>query len=182
MEALLQTSSVANVCWAVLGVSIGACMQCVCGSAGAAGSLCCTWQASMISRQEVMTSVVTVSAVSAASQAARWLDHCSKYGCLQVERDTPETRYITKRSPAWCDRVLVRSNLPHKQATCVDYYSAPQVDTSDHKPVGALLKVCTGLLVIAEPVMPSLLHKSSTDSTTTCHASAGGALLCLGAY
>jgi hypothetical protein len=58
-----------------------------------------------------------------------------------VERGKAETSYITQRSPAWCDRVLVRSNLPHKQASFVDYYSAPQVTTSDHKPVGAVLKV-----------------------------------------
>jgi hypothetical protein len=58
-----------------------------------------------------------------------------------VERGKAETSYIPQRSPAWCDWVLVRSNLPHKQASFVDYYSAPQVTTSDHKPVGALLQV-----------------------------------------
>jgi hypothetical protein len=48
---------------------------------------------------------------------------------------------MTKRSPAWCDRVLLRSNLPHKRASVLSYYSTPELSTSDHKPVGALIKV-----------------------------------------
>jgi hypothetical protein len=58
-----------------------------------------------------------------------------------VERGAPDTKYLTKRSPAWCDRVLLRSNLPHKRASFLSYYSAPALDTSDHKPVAALIKV-----------------------------------------
>ncbi len=69
------------------------------------------------------------------------LRHCWFLLPYQVKRGETDTSYITQRSPAWCDRVLVRSNLPHKRATWVDYYSAPQVATSDHKPVGAVLKV-----------------------------------------
>lgn len=64
----------------------------------------------------------------------------------QVERERPDSTYMTKRSPAWCDRVLVRSNLPHKQASCVDYYSVPAIATSDHKPVGALIRVSRAAL------------------------------------
>jgi hypothetical protein len=56
--------------------------------------------------------------------------HCPPAACLQ-------------RSPAWCDRVLWRSNLPFKQAKALDYFTAADIGTSDHKPVGAVLQVPT---------------------------------------
>eukprot|EP00879_Flechtneria_rotunda_P018468 GHRR01019372.1.p1 GENE.GHRR01019372.1~~GHRR01019372.1.p1 ORF type:complete len:956 (+),score=336.65 GHRR01019372.1:1037-3904(+) len=49
--------------------------------------------------------------------------------------------YHAKRSPAWCDRVLFNSALPHKQASCRDYYCTQDIVTSDHKPVGAILSL-----------------------------------------
>jgi phosphatidylinositol-bisphosphatase len=52
--------------------------------------------------------------------------------------------YGLKRSPAWCDRVLVRSNLPHKPAAPVSYYCCPEVSSSDHKPVAAVLQLPLG--------------------------------------
>eukprot|EP00798_Chlamydomonas_sp_ICE-L_P013605 gene13605-19478_t len=58
-------------------------------------------------------------------------------------RREPGMEYLPQRSPAWCDRILYRSNLPLKQVKVVDYYCAPDVDSSDHKPVGALFNVPT---------------------------------------
>lgn len=49
--------------------------------------------------------------------------------------------YTPKRSPAWCDRVLFKSALPHNQIVCNSYYAAPDISTSDHKPVAAQLSV-----------------------------------------
>ena len=40
--------------------------------------------------------------------------------------------------------MLYRSNLPLKQARPVDYFSAPDITTSDHKPVAAVFSVPTG--------------------------------------
>ncbi|KAG2498410.1 hypothetical protein HYH03_003669 [Edaphochlamys debaryana] len=51
--------------------------------------------------------------------------------------------YNPQRSPAWCDRILYRSNLPLKQIRVLGYFSAPDIATSDHKPVGAVLQVPT---------------------------------------
>ncbi|EFJ39196.1 hypothetical protein VOLCADRAFT_101258, partial [Volvox carteri f. nagariensis] len=51
--------------------------------------------------------------------------------------------YTPQRSPAYCDRVLYRSNLPLKQIRVVSYFSASDIATSDHKPIGAALVVPT---------------------------------------
>ncbi|GLC37179.1 hypothetical protein PLESTM_000551100 [Pleodorina starrii] len=51
--------------------------------------------------------------------------------------------YNPQRSPAYCDRILYRSNLPLKQIRVVSYFSPSDIATSDHKPVGAVLVVPT---------------------------------------
>lgn len=60
---------------------------------------------------------------------------------LQVKKGEPGFSYAAKRSPAWCDRVLVKSALPHKPGRCSSYFAAPDICTSDHKPVGAVLSL-----------------------------------------
>ena len=52
--------------------------------------------------------------------------------------------YTLKRSPAYCDRVLWRSNLPHKAAQPRAYWASPDIATSDHKPVAAALDLPLG--------------------------------------
>lgn len=42
-----------------------------------------------------------------------------------------------QRVPSYCDRILVRSLDFSRRAQCQRYFSAPEVDTSDHCPVGA---------------------------------------------
>lgn len=49
--------------------------------------------------------------------------------------------YDKKRSPGWCDRVLFKSVLPHKQASCSSYYTVPDICSSDHKPLAAVLSL-----------------------------------------
>lgn len=49
--------------------------------------------------------------------------------------------YNPKRSPAWCDRILWRSALPHRDITCEQYYSVESLNTSDHLPVVGVLQV-----------------------------------------
>lgn len=63
---------------------------------------------------------------------------------LQVRKGLAGCVYSPQRSPAWCDRVLVRSNLPHRQAQLGPYWSAEGIATSDHKPVAAVLQLPTG--------------------------------------
>lgn len=63
---------------------------------------------------------------------------------FKVTKGAPGLHYGMKRSPAWADRVLVRSNLPHKPASASLYYCAPGVATSDHKPVAAVLAMPMG--------------------------------------
>lgn len=53
--------------------------------------------------------------------------------------------YNPRRLPAWCDRVLWKSTLPSREAQVLDYYSVPEVSSSDHKPVAALFKVPTSI-------------------------------------
>jgi hypothetical protein len=60
---------------------------------------------------------------------------------LQVIKGEPGCSYGPKRSPAWCDRVLLKSALPHKRGSCSSYFSAPDICTSDHKPVCAVLSL-----------------------------------------
>jgi hypothetical protein len=52
-----------------------------------------------------------------------------------------DPKYKKQRSPAYCDRILYRSNLPHKVALPLEYYYAPGITSSDHKPVGAVFSV-----------------------------------------
>lgn len=68
--------------------------------------------------------------------------HAYDHAGLQVER-RHGLGYLPQRSPAWCDRILYRSNLPLKQIKPVAYFSAPDVSSSDHKPVAAVLTVPT---------------------------------------
>ena len=63
---------------------------------------------------------------------------------FKVVKGEPGLAYATKRLPAWCDRVLVRSNLPHKTAQIGHYYACPAVATSDHKPVAAAMDLPLG--------------------------------------
>ena len=63
---------------------------------------------------------------------------------FKVAKGTQGLLYGLKRSPAWCDRVLFRSNLPHKPAVPGDYYCCPDIATSDHKPVAAVLQLPLG--------------------------------------
>jgi len=51
---------------------------------------------------------------------------------FKVEKGSDE--YQKKRTPAWCDRILWRC-APGYEVKCDQYNSAPNVDTSDHKPV-----------------------------------------------
>ena len=62
----------------------------------------------------------------------------------KVEKGVAGLKYEPKRSPAWCDRVLYRSNLPHLTAVPGRYESAPEVATSDHKPVACAFDVPLG--------------------------------------
>ncbi|KAJ9529767.1 hypothetical protein QJQ45_014544 [Haematococcus lacustris] len=61
---------------------------------------------------------------------------------MQVER-RKGVHYLPQRSPAWCDRVLHRSNLPLKQIKPLDYWCATDIASSDHKPVAASFQVPT---------------------------------------
>jgi hypothetical protein len=56
-----------------------------------------------------------------------------------VERDKKIT-YESKRTPAYCDRVLWRSS-PYLLASALDFWCGEQVSTSDHKPVATLLQL-----------------------------------------
>lgn len=60
---------------------------------------------------------------------------------FKVLKGEPRFAYTGKRSPAWCDRVLFKSALPHKRASCLDYFTAPEICSSDHKPVAAVLEL-----------------------------------------
>lgn len=60
---------------------------------------------------------------------------------FKVEKGEPGLSYANKRSPAWCDRVLFKSVLPHRKATCGQYYTVPDICSSDHKPVAAVLSL-----------------------------------------
>jgi len=51
--------------------------------------------------------------------------------------------YKHQRLPAYCDRVLFRSNLPLKQIKATEYFQTPDITTSDHKPVAATFVVPT---------------------------------------
>jgi hypothetical protein len=58
-----------------------------------------------------------------------------------VLKGEPGCSYIPKRSPAWCDRILLKSALPHKRGSYSSYFAAPDICTSDHKPVAAVLSL-----------------------------------------
>lgn len=58
---------------------------------------------------------------------------------FKVHKGEAGFSYASKRSPAWCDRVLFKSVLPHKQATCESYFTVADICTSDHKPVAAVV-------------------------------------------
>ncbi|KAI8463778.1 MAG: Endonuclease/exonuclease/phosphatase [Monoraphidium minutum] len=79
---------------------------------------------------------------------------------FKVIKGTPGLAYGLKRSPAWCDRVLVRSNLPHKPAAFGAYFCAPDVATSDHKPVAAVLQLplVTPRALVSERCKPFRLY------------------------
>lgn len=68
------------------------------------------------------------------------------------------------RSPAWCDRILYRPNVPHCTAACLQYESAPAVPSSDHKPVLAVWEV------------PTIWLQPPTPSTRPASGWAGGGM------
>ena len=55
------------------------------------------------------------------------------------------TRYVSSRSPAWCDRVMWKE-LAGYRVTPLLLDSVPSLHTSDHKPVIAMMEVDTFLL------------------------------------
>eukprot|EP00756_Hemistasia_phaeocysticola_P044606 Hpha_TRINITY_DN18404_c0_g1::TRINITY_DN18404_c0_g1_i1::g.165386::m.165386 len=59
----------------------------------------------------------------------------------KIEKEGAEPGYDRKRVPSWCDRVLFSQIFRHPVDTVTPerYYSAPSLDTSDHKPVGSVL-------------------------------------------
>ena len=58
--------------------------------------------------------------------------------CVQVEREASIV-YKPHRLPAWCDRVLWHSNMPHSMhPLCSGYFMVAEADSSDHKPVAAV--------------------------------------------
>lgn len=60
---------------------------------------------------------------------------------FKVQRHTKTIQYKDQRSPAWCDRVLVRTQPAMKllpNPTLVKYDSVEDINTSDHKPVYAV--------------------------------------------
>jgi hypothetical protein len=84
--------------------------------------------------------------------------------CPQVAKGVPGLSYSLKRSPAWTDRVLVRSNLPHRQAAPGAYYCCPDVATSDHKPVAAVMT-----LPLGEPRRRAAAGRGGGDGPLGCH-------------
>jgi len=58
---------------------------------------------------------------------------------FKVERNEPFT-YKMQRSPAWCDRVLWHTTVEHNVESLF-YKCYPEIVTSDHKPVAALLSM-----------------------------------------
>nr|PNR63021.1 hypothetical protein PHYPA_001446 [Physcomitrium patens] len=58
---------------------------------------------------------------------------------FKMQRDYLD-HYDQKRLPAWCDRVLWKT-LQGCHSYLISYFSAPNILTSDHKPVGATYKL-----------------------------------------
>lgn len=54
-------------------------------------------------------------------------------------RGLSEAKYDSKRSPAWCDRILWKSLRSKHSARLTTLFASPDVTTSDHKPVSAVL-------------------------------------------
>jgi len=63
-------------------------------------------------------------------------------------------QYNTQRSPAYCDRILWRS-LPGATASQEALWAAPECDSSDHKPVAAMM------LLSRQPVRPVWVPRPS---------------------
>eukprot|EP00470_Lotharella_oceanica_P009860 CAMPEP_0170180520 /NCGR_PEP_ID=MMETSP0040_2-20121228/22144_1 /TAXON_ID=641309 /ORGANISM="Lotharella oceanica, Strain CCMP622" /LENGTH=257 /DNA_ID=CAMNT_0010425181 /DNA_START=9 /DNA_END=782 /DNA_ORIENTATION=+ len=59
---------------------------------------------------------------------------------FKVVKGAAELTYNEERSPAWCDRVLWRSNTPDA-IECKGPWNSLKVNSSDHKPVGISLNV-----------------------------------------
>ncbi|CAM6093328.1 unnamed protein product [Calypogeia fissa] len=74
---------------------------------------------------------------------------------FKMQREAKDV-YDQKRMPAWCDRILWR-NLPGCTVKLGKYVSAPELATSDHKPVAATFSLMSHAL--PAPVVSSRLHE-----------------------
>ena len=79
---------------------------------------------------------------------------------FKVKRQ-PGTEYTPQRSPAFCDRVLVRS-VPGYPAKLLGLSAAPEVATSDHKPVVAFYD-------LAVPLTPCPLDRGLGAAVVRLH-------------
>ena len=91
---------------------------------------------------------------------------------FKVAKGRAGERYARKRCPAWTDRVLLRSALPHLPARALDYWSAPSVATSDHKPVAALVEVPLAVRTVAAAA--SGYGRGGGDGTVACSSQLAG--------
>jgi phosphatidylinositol-3,4,5-trisphosphate 5-phosphatase 2 len=71
---------------------------------------------------------------------------------FKMQRDFLD-HYDQKRMPAWCDRVLWKT-LQGCQSSLISYFSAPSIQTSDHKPVGATFKLISYALPSSNSEVP----------------------------
>lgn len=93
---------------------------------------------------------------------------------IQVEREASIV-YKPHRLPAWCDRVLWHSNMPHSMhPLCSGYFMVAEADSSDHKPVAAVFTlpaVLSPAQVVSDsiesaPPRPCILPSSITHTST----------------
>lgn len=92
---------------------------------------------------------------------------------FKVVRGKKTTQYQNHRTASWCDRILVITpksiNKKHK-FTYVEYTSHPDVSTSDHKPVTAVLKfVVRRRREMDEEGSSIPLSSSSATTRTSCY-------------
>lgn len=74
--------------------------------------------------------------------------------------------YASKRTPAWCDRILFRSSR-RTQVRVVEYCDVPDIDTSDHKPVRATLDLVFDAPPIDQEAEQASLHDLETENHTS---------------
>lgn len=93
---------------------------------------------------------------------------------FKVQKGAPGLVYGTKRSPAYCDRVLWRSNLPQRAASAQAYYCCPDIATSDHKPVAAVLTMPLGEAYERVPVSQATMGAACVRMQALCGRLAAG--------